>query len=560
MTDASTAQIANLRRKRRTKPIGPRSASTAATTPKTSFQSQIASKPNSLSHSSPAAVAITISSNTAQPRHWTMFNAVGRYEPRRPSGARISTIVGTRASAPISAATASIALPMTAPTSVAASAVPSGRSKYAGRTSTSSEMPRFVQSSVVSSVPSTRRRSGTGSIPQLGVSCKGARSVPRCNGRVCLGNAYAVASAHDAAHLHRERGSASPGHQSRHAAALGPPGAHPRQSRLGQPACRLGPGDRSAARRRRADSERSQPARGRRARREDRGTARRSRARGDPRRAAGGDDHARVGRGAGARARHVGARSGQGNVGDGGAMKRLLALAALFLVLPASLSAATPITVLGAASLTDVFPRIDKAPRYSFAGSDQLALQIRQGAPADIYAAASAKYTQLLYRDGLLLKPVVFATNKLILLVPRSNPARIKSVYDLRRSGLKIVVGDKSVPIGSYTRQILDALGITNDVMTNVVSQESDVKGIVSKVALGEADAGFVYRTDARPVSSRARTISLPAWAQPPIRYEIAVVKSSGHLAAARGYIKKVTSVRGRKLLAAAGFGLPKKP
>jgi len=225
---------------------------------------------------------------------------------------------------------------------------------------------------------------------------------------------------------------------------------------------------------------------------------------------------------------------------------------------PASLSAATPITVLGAASLTEVFPRIDKAPRYSFAGSDQLALQIRQGAPADIYAAASPKYTQLLYRDGLVLKPVVFATNKLIVLIPRSNPAGVKSVYDLRRSGLKIVIGDKSVPIGSYTRQILDALGITNDVMTNVVSQETDVKGIVSKVALGEADAGFVYRTDARPVSTRTRAISLPAWAQPPIRYELAVVKASSHRAAARAFVAKVTAERGRKLLAQAGFGLPK--
>lgn len=239
-------------------------------------------------------------------------------------------------------------------------------------------------------------------------------------------------------------------------------------------------------------------------------------------------------------------------------MKRLLAVALVALVLPASVSGATQITALAAASLTEVFPRIDKTPRYSFAGSDQLALQIRQGAPADVYAAASPKYTQLLYRDGLVQKPVVFATNKLIVLVPRSNPAGIRSVYDLRRPGIKLVIGDKSVPIGSYTRQILDALGITNDVMNNAVSQETDVKGIVSKVALGEADAGFVYRTDARPVASRAKTIALPDWAQPPIRYEIAVVKASSHAAAARGFIAKVTSKRGRTLLAQAGFGLPR--
>jgi len=239
-------------------------------------------------------------------------------------------------------------------------------------------------------------------------------------------------------------------------------------------------------------------------------------------------------------------------------VKRLLAVAFAALLLPASVSAGTTLNVFAAASLTDVFPKIAGGERYSFAGSDQLALQIRQGAPADVFASASPKYTELAYRDGYVQKPVVFATNKLILLVPKSNPAAIKSVYDLRRPGLKVVIGDKTVPVGSYTRQILDALGITNDVMGNVVSQETDVKGIVTKVAMGEADAGFVYRTDARPVAGHTRTISLPAWAQPPIRYEIAVVKTSSHVASARAYVKKVTSRRGRKLLAAAGFGLPK--
>jgi molybdate transport system substrate-binding protein len=239
-------------------------------------------------------------------------------------------------------------------------------------------------------------------------------------------------------------------------------------------------------------------------------------------------------------------------------VKRLLAVMLAALAFPASVSSATTLNVFAAASLTDVFPRIDSGERYSFAGSDQLALQIRQGAPADVFASASPKYTELAYRDGYVRKPVVFATNRLLVLVPRSNPAGIRSVYDLRRPGLKVVIGDKAVPIGSYTRQILDALGITNDVMSNVVSQETDVKGIVTKVAMGEADAGFVYRTDAQSVVSRTRAIALPRWAQPPIRYEIAVVKASPHLAAARAYVRKVTSKRGRKLLRAAGFGLPR--
>ena len=239
------------------------------------------------------------------------------------------------------------------------------------------------------------------------------------------------------------------------------------------------------------------------------------------------------------------------------------ALAALFAILALSVPSATGaggnFTVYAAASLTEVFPKIDPSTRYSFGGSDQLALQIRQGAPADVYAAASPKYTQLLYQDGLVRKPITFATNKLIVMVPKSNPAQIDSVYDLRRQGVKVVIGDRGVPIGSYTRQLLDALGITDSVMRNVVSQETDVKGIVSKVALGEADAGFVYVTDARPVASKVRKILIPGWAQPLIRYEIAMVSSTPREVGARAFIRKVTSKRGRLLLKRAGFGLPKK-
>jgi molybdate transport system substrate-binding protein len=243
-------------------------------------------------------------------------------------------------------------------------------------------------------------------------------------------------------------------------------------------------------------------------------------------------------------------------------VKRAAAIAALLavaLALPASTSARSGITVLAAASLTQVFPRIDKSPRYSFAGSDQLALQLQQGAPADVYAAASPKYPELLYRSGILGKPVVFATNKLVVIVPRANPAHISSVYDLRRSGLRVVIGDVSVPIGTYTRQILDALGITADVLKNVVSEETDVKGIVAKVALGEADAGFVYVTDAKTAATRLKNIPLPSWAQPPVRYEAAVVKSSTRVAAARAFVKRLLSKRGRLLLKRAGFGLPKR-
>ena len=242
---------------------------------------------------------------------------------------------------------------------------------------------------------------------------------------------------------------------------------------------------------------------------------------------------------------------------------RRLALAAgaiVVLALPASSMPATRLTVYAAASLSEVFPRIDPAPRYSFAGSDTLATQIAQGAPADVFASASPKQAELLHHEGLLRRPVVFATNKLIVILPSSNPAHIDSVYDLRRNGVKVIIGAPTVPVGAYTRQILDALGITQPVLKNVVDQEPDVKSIVAKIALGEGDAGLVYKTDAKPAGTKVKSLLIPAWAQPPIRYEIGVVRSSSHRAAAAAFIKRVTSLRGRRLLVTAGFGLPRRP
>lgn len=232
-------------------------------------------------------------------------------------------------------------------------------------------------------------------------------------------------------------------------------------------------------------------------------------------------------------------------------------LVALALALPASADvSAGRLTVFAASSLAEVFPRIDPKPRYDFGGSDQLAFQIRQGAPADVYAAASPKYPQQLYRARLVEKPLTFATNELILMLPVSNPAKIRSVFDLRRSGIKLVIGQRGVPIGDYTRTVLENLGLST-VLANVVSQETDVKSIVGKVVLGQADAGFVYRTDAKPVAGKVRVVQLPARAQPKVRYEIAVVRSSERVAAARAFVRAVLGKAGRARLRAGGFGLP---
>jgi molybdate transport system substrate-binding protein len=218
------------------------------------------------------------------------------------------------------------------------------------------------------------------------------------------------------------------------------------------------------------------------------------------------------------------------------------------------------LTVFAAASLTNVLPAIDVRPRYGFAGSDTLALQIQQGAPADVFAAASPKYPELLYKQGLVQKPVQFATNTLVLILPASNPARIHTVDDLTKPGVKIVIGDPSVPVGSYTRTVLGNLGISAAVLKNVVSQETDVRSVLGKVALGEADAGFVYLTDARSVRGKVKVIALRESAQPHAVYEVAVVKRSSHLQAAYRYVTRLIRPAAQRELERYGFGPRPKP
>jgi molybdate transport system substrate-binding protein len=237
------------------------------------------------------------------------------------------------------------------------------------------------------------------------------------------------------------------------------------------------------------------------------------------------------------------------------ALVALAAVAPLPVIAGPAAAAARP-TVLAAASLTEAFKKIAPSARFSFAGSDTLAFQIGQGAPADVFAAASPKYPDDLYRRHLVLEPRVFATNTLVLVVPRSNPGNITAVGDIRTPGVKLVIGDAAVPIGAYTRTVLGNLRMTG-ALGNVVSNEQDVKAVLAKVALGEADAGFVYATDARAAGGKVRVIHLPARAQPTVQYEIAVVSASHDRAAARAFVGRVLGPVGRRFLHAAGFGLP---
>lgn len=220
----------------------------------------------------------------------------------------------------------------------------------------------------------------------------------------------------------------------------------------------------------------------------------------------------------------------------------------------ANRAAQSPLTVYAAASLTDVFPKIDPRERYSFGGSNMLAAQIQQGAPADVFASANTTLPNQLYASGRCSKPVVFTRNTLVIVVPKANTAGIHSVYDVTKPGVKVDVAAPGVPVGSYTLQVLRNMSLTADVQKNVVSQETDVREVLSKVALGEADAGFVYSTDAKTVPGKVGVVKVPAWAQPKVQYGICIVSASGNRAGGQAFVRRVLSKAGQAKLIAAGF------
>jgi molybdate transport system substrate-binding protein len=234
---------------------------------------------------------------------------------------------------------------------------------------------------------------------------------------------------------------------------------------------------------------------------------------------------------------------------------RIVLVAALAAVIVGAAGAqrdTTPATVYAAASLTNAFSKIAPHARYSFAGSNALAAQIRQGAPADVFASANVKLPFGLYGDGFCSRPVVFTRNALVLIVPRANPARIKSVFDVRRKGVKLVIAAQGVPVGDYTLQVLQKLKLTG-ALKNVVSRETDVREVLAKVALNEADAGFVYSTDARTVPRKVRELAIPPRGRPNIEYGICVVLA-GSKAAGHTFVKRVLSKAGQKVLLRYGF------
>jgi molybdate transport system substrate-binding protein len=222
------------------------------------------------------------------------------------------------------------------------------------------------------------------------------------------------------------------------------------------------------------------------------------------------------------------------------------------------------LNVFAAASLTEAFTQIAQTYesahpgwtiKLNFAGSDQLAAQIEQGVPADVYAAASTKYPQDLQAKDLIEDTTDFATNSLILIVPPDNPANITSAEDLKK-GAKLVVGDPAVPVGAYTETVLGNLGISDSDL-NIVSKEQDVKSVSSKVELGEADAGFVYVTDALSAGDKVKQVQLPASAEATATYPIGIVSASNETQAAQQWIDLVTGPDGQKVLHDLAFGPP---
>ena len=196
--------------------------------------------------------------------------------------------------------------------------------------------------------------------------------------------------------------------------------------------------------------------------------------------------------------------------------------------------------------------------RLSFAGSDELAAQIRKGIRPDVFAAANTKLPDALYAEGLVEKPVAFAGNRLVVAVAADS--RIRSIDDLADDGVKLATGSESVPVGEYTRTVLERLDpSTRDaILANVRSLEPDVKGVVGKVAQGAVDAGFVYVTDVVATDGKLRAIELPARLQPTVAYGVAVVKGARNHAAARRFVDGLVDGDGARILREAGFEKPK--
>lgn len=251
--------------------------------------------------------------------------------------------------------------------------------------------------------------------------------------------------------------------------------------------------------------------------------------------------------------------------------KRRAFLLALFPTLVAGPArGAEPLRVLAAASLTDSFNEITAAfekahpgskVELSFAGSQVLRTQIEQGAPADVFASADLVHAEALKTSGLLKTYDVFARNSLVV-VAAAGKGKVDRLEDLARPGVKIVIAGPTVPAGRYAREVIAKLARSGThgkdlearVKANIVSEETNVRVVLSKVALGEADAGLVYRTDASDAGDKVRTLAIPDAHNVVAAYPIGVLAGSADAKRAQAFVAFVTSAAGQAILHAHGF------
>ncbi len=231
------------------------------------------------------------------------------------------------------------------------------------------------------------------------------------------------------------------------------------------------------------------------------------------------------------------------------------------------------LTVFAAASLKSAFTELGSDFRavhpnvtvtFSFAGSDTLATQIDQGAPADVFASANATQMNVVVKAGLIASasPRVFAHNRLVVVYPKSNPANLQTLQDLARPGVKVDLAANTVPAGQYAITFLTKASADpafspdykSQVLANVVSYESDVTTVLTKVSQGEADAGIVYTTDAQSVATSVGTIPIPDALNTVAVYPIAPIAASVNSTVAQQFVAYVLSASAQTVLAKYGF------
>jgi molybdate transport system substrate-binding protein len=229
---------------------------------------------------------------------------------------------------------------------------------------------------------------------------------------------------------------------------------------------------------------------------------------------------------------------------------------------PAGGTTASPgeLKVFAAASLTAAFGELGERftaanggtkVTFNFAGSQALATQIRQGAPADVFASADTANMDKV--KDLVGTPQSFASNLLQIVVEQGNPKGVKGLGDLARGDLKVVLAAEEVPAGKYAKQVLDRAGVT----VRPVSQEDNVKAVVTKVSLGEADAGIVFVTDVTAGGGKVEGVDIPGEQNVVATYPIATVKASGSRDRAQAFVDLVRSVEGQGVLRSFGFRPP---